>query len=411
MISAPISETLGRKPVYTILFPISLLFSLGAALTNSFAGLAICRFLAGLIGSGSLAVGAGTNSDLFAPKNRAIASSFFLLAPFLGPSLGPVIGGFVSQTKGWRWTQYVILMVGCFSWLFALPQHETYKKAILVARAKRLGLPPPKANLPPGFARIKVLLMITVFRPATMLATESIVSYLSIYTAFNFSVLFAFFAAFPLVFQSPYPEIQVYHFTRGESGLVFIGIGLGCGLATALFILIDRLTYQRKHALRQAANDNNPLPPEERLQSAKVGAFLLPVGLFWFAWSARSSVHWISPVLATVAFGMGNLLVFCSVVLYLIDTYGSLSGASAAAANGILRYVAGAVFPLFTIQMYRGMGVSLIHATSCVAYMLTDSQVAWATSLLGFVTILLCPLPFVFDRFGPKIRARSKYAP
>ena len=137
----------------------------------------------------------------------------------------------------------------------------------------------------------------------------------------------------------------------------------------------------------------SPLPPEERLQSAMVGAFLLPVGLFWFAWSARSDVHWISPVLATIPFGMGNLMVFCSVVLYLIDTYGPMGGASAAAANGILRYVAGAVFPLWTIQMYRAMGV------------------AWGTSLLGFVTVGLCALPFLFYRFGARIRQRSAYTP
>ena len=86
-------------------------------------------------------------------------------------------------------------------------------------------------------------------------------------------------------------------------------------------------------------------------------------------------------------------MVFCSVVLYLIDTYGPMGGASAAAANGILRYVAGAVFPLFTVQMYRAMGVQ------------------WGTSLLGFVTVALCVLPFVFWKFGEGIRSRSAYTP
>ena len=90
---------------------------------------------------------------------------------------------------------------------------------------------------------------------------------------------------------------------------------------------------------------------------------------------------------------MGNLMVFCSVVLYNIDTYGPMGGASAAAANGILRYVAGAVFPLWTIQMYRAMGV------------------AWGTSLLGFVTVGLCVLPFAFYKYGAKVRSRSAYTP
>lgn len=87
-IAAPISETFGRKIVYSTLFPISLLFTLGAGLAQNYGTLMICRFLAGTIGSGGLAVGAGTNSDLFPPLTRAAVASVFLLAPFAGPALG-----------------------------------------------------------------------------------------------------------------------------------------------------------------------------------------------------------------------------------------------------------------------------------------------------------------------------------
>ncbi|KAL2404435.1 hypothetical protein ABEF93_004705 [Exophiala dermatitidis] len=68
-------------------------------------------------------------------------------------------------------------------------------------------------------SKINFIIMVTILRPLRMLVTESIVLFFSIYTAFNFSVLFAFFAAFPIVSQSPYPAIQVYHFNTGESGL------------------------------------------------------------------------------------------------------------------------------------------------------------------------------------------------
>lgn len=36
--------------------------------------------------------------------------------------------------------------------------------------------------------------------------------------------------------------------------------------------------------------------------------------------------------------------------MYLVDTYGPTNGASAMAANGLLRYTCGAIFPLFTVQ-------------------------------------------------------------
>lgn len=76
---------------------------------------------------------------------------------------------------------------------------------------------------------------------------------------------------------------------------------------------------------------------------------------------------------------------------YLVDVYHALNGASAMAANGLLRYTFGAVFPLFTVQMYRGLGIP------------------WAGSLLGFFSLLLLPIPWVLFRWGDKIRQRSSY--
>lgn len=43
-----------------------------------------------------------------------------------------------------------------------------------------------------------------------------------------------------------------------------------------------------------------------------IGSLGLPIGLFWFAWTAKREVHWISPVLAAVPFAWGNLCIFVS---------------------------------------------------------------------------------------------------
>jgi hypothetical protein len=79
-------------------------------------------------------------------------------------------------------------------------------------------------------------------------------------------------------------------------------------------------------------------------------------------------------------------------VMYLMDFYGPRYGASAMAANNLLRYLIGAAFPLFAVQMYKGLGIG------------------WATSLLGFVQLALTPIPWLFYRYGPRLRERTKYA-
>lgn len=86
--SAPLSEKHGRKIVYLTSSPLFMLFTLGAGFSKNIGSLLVCRFFAGVTGSPALAVGAGTNADLFPPAIRALTTSIFMMAPFLGPALG-----------------------------------------------------------------------------------------------------------------------------------------------------------------------------------------------------------------------------------------------------------------------------------------------------------------------------------
>jgi hypothetical protein len=249
-----------------------------------------------------------------------------------------------------------------------------------------------------------MLLTITLFRPIRMLVSEPIVLLYSIYNAFTFSVLFAFFEAYPFVFMG------VYHFKIWEYGLTFLGIGVGVVLGAIGAILVDLLVYQKM--VREGGEKIQKQGPEQRLYIGMIGDLCLPIGsvlqnshqvvaghsiltyysLIWFALTAKSSVHWIVPVLAGIPFAFGNVTVFISAALYMLDVYGPLSGASAMAANGLLRYTMGAAFPLFTVQMYEKLGVQ------------------WATLLLAFVCVLMVPIPWVFYKFGPGIRRKSPYS-
>ena len=302
-IAAPISETRGRRVVYLTTIPLAAIFILGAGWSQSITALVVLRFLAGTIGSPCLAVLAGSSADIWPPQTRATATSIVVLAPFFGPALGPAAGGYIAQTKGWRWSQWTILFALVPIYLFGLGIQETYKKIILTNRAKKLNIAPPQQNVK-GAARLKILLTVTVVRPLKMVFTEPIVGFVSLYTGFNFSVLFGFFEAIPIVFH------EVYHFDRGSSGLIFLAVSIGCVLATLTNLLLNSIYYQREYRKSLKEGRGGVVAPEHRLYAAMFGSLAVPIGLFWFAWSSRSSVHWISPALATIPFALGNLAIF-----------------------------------------------------------------------------------------------------
>jgi hypothetical protein len=87
-----------------------------------------------------------------------------------------------------------------------------------------------------------------------------------------------------------------------------------------------------------------------------LGATLLPIGLFIFAWTSPPPIHYIVPILSSVPFGTGFLLIFTGVQVYIVDSYG-VYAASALAANAVQRGVLATVFPLFSVRLYEKLGL------------------------------------------------------
>ncbi len=58
-----------------------------------------------------MACGGGTIADLLPKEERGAATALFTAEPLLGPAIGPIIGGFVTQALGWRWTFYLVLIL------------------------------------------------------------------------------------------------------------------------------------------------------------------------------------------------------------------------------------------------------------------------------------------------------------
>ncbi|KAK6458967.1 putative transporter of major facilitator superfamily [Scheffersomyces xylosifermentans] len=392
VLTAPLSEIIGRRWIYITSLPIAMLFIMGVGLAQNIHTILVLRFFCGYFSSPALSIAGGTIADLWSDKPEELSQSvaLFCLAPFLGPVLGPIIGNFAGQYKGWKWAAAWVLLMFCGAiYPFILITPETYKPIILKNRAIKRGMKVEAAKF--NLAFVKRIIIYDLFRPVEMLFKEQIVSFMSFYIAFVFAVLFGFFEAYPIIFRG------VYHMQPGVSGLPFLGVGIGLVGGVIFYIIMDKVKYFPKNAdgTRGKRDENGNFvwdPPERKLLFGKIGAVCLPISLFWLGWTGRNdSVHWMAPAAAGVPFGFGLILVFFSVILYFSMSFPPMSVASAVAANNLLRYLLASVFPLFTVQMYERLHIS------------------WASTLFAFIALAMVPVPFVFAWIGPRMRANSPY--
>ncbi|KAL8929385.1 MAG: hypothetical protein Q9172_000558 [Xanthocarpia lactea] len=384
----PLSELRGRKlPLVIGMFGFSI-FSVASATAKDLQTVLLTRFFGGVFGSCPLAVVAAVFSDMFDNKTRGLAITVFSMTVFSGPLLAPFIGGFIimNPTLGWRWTQYLVAIMGFLAFALDLVfLEETYppvvleqKAAMLRRRTRNWGIHAKQEEIEVDF---RELITKNFSRPLRLLFTEPIVLLLSIYMAFIYGLLYLFLTAYPIVFQ------QIHGFNPGVGGLPFFGMIMG-ELSAGVYIALTQPAYNRK----LEANGGVPIP-EWRLFPVILGGVSFTAGLFWFAWSGyQASTHWIVPTLSGILTGFGLLAIFLQSLNYLVDAY-LMFAASAIAANTFLRSICGAVFPLFASQMFQGLGVE------------------WAGTLLGFIALILVPIPVIFWKYGARIRARSAFAP
>ena len=261
---------------------------------------------------------------------------------------------------------------------------ETYAPLLLRKRAQRLSqitgkVYCSKLDLERGEVSVKDAFGAALLRPWILLFAEPIVLLLSIYMAVVYGTLYMLFGAYPIVFQ------EIRGWSEGVGSLPFLGV------MTGMMIAVAANMWDNKRYIRVSKQHHGFAPPETRLVPTMVGGFAVPVGLFWFAWTNGTNVHWIVSIIAGAPFGFGMVLVFLSIMTYLVDAY-TIYAASVLAANSVIRSCFGAGFPLFTTYMYHNLG---IH---------------WASCIPAFLAVACMPFPFLFYRYGPQIRRRCKYA-
>lgn len=236
-------------------------------------------------------------ADIWTPQQRVIAFPIFGIFGFLGPLLGPTVGGWVGQssTLTWRWVEWIPLCIaGGFLALFLLLMPETYAPVILQWKAKHLRTITANqsfvAEIDVGRESLVQRLKVALSRPFVIFFSEPIVMLLTLYLTLIYMITFSFFSGFPYIFG------DTYGFSQGITNTMFVGIATGVCFNLALIPILYR-HGTKEMAKAKARGDPKP-PPEIQLWWAMIGAPALPISLFWIAWSTYPSVSYWSPLIA-----------------------------------------------------------------------------------------------------------------
>ncbi|KAK5132524.1 hypothetical protein LTR08_008908 [Meristemomyces frigidus] len=395
MVLAPLSEYYGRSPVYIGSWFILVIFQIPLALAPNIETVIICRLIQGFGGSAPLSNTGGTVSDLWERNESGKAMMVYGASSTFGPPFALVLSGYIVQQLGWHMLFWIFMIITGGLWvIMVLTLPETRHSIILEKKAKRVRktLAKEGAVSPAVFENISdahnkaekrsihTLFAVNLTRPIRFLLTEPITMGAAAYNGFIYGIVYLFNTAFPIVFGP-----GGHDFNTGEWGLAFLGLALGTLAAAACHPL------QERYYLKCVAANNGKGVPEARMYQARFGAFLLPISLFWFAWTSYPSIPWIVPIIASAFFGAGIYIVILGVLNYVVDSYQTYS-ASALAGVILVRNVVGAGFPLFAAQMYGKLGPE------------------WASTLLAFLSIIFAPIPIWWFYRGEQLRMKSPWA-
>ncbi|RPD78920.1 MFS general substrate transporter [Lentinus tigrinus ALCF2SS1-7] len=380
----PLSEQFGRRAV---LIPCYALFTVGAALSPNSASIMVFRLLGGIFSAAATPIAPALLADIWDPSTREKALTYLGFLSFVGPTLGPLVGGLMAGAHiSWQWIFWLLtILSGISTSMVIITQRETYCPLLLARKAElhRKETRDPRYQAQFELVQKQTLvarLHATLAKPFVLFVREPALIAVTLYLGFIGGCLYMLFEAYPVVFE------EGHHFPSSSLGLAYLPVTAGGVITMVIYLWAFQPYYERK--VQQYAPE--PIPPEERLLMAVWAAPLFSITFFWFGWTSFPGMNFWAPLMSGLLMGMSTLALIVSLLNYIIDVY-VYAAASALGAGTVLRSIFGAIFPLFSAQMFRALNPR------------------WASTLVGCIAVLMIPIPVLLMRYGPVLRAKSRY--
>lgn len=354
----PASEVVGRKSLWIGCNLFYVLWNSLCPVGKSKGTLVAGRFLAGSGASVGITLTGPIMADMFRPEHRGRSLAVATVIPYLGPALGPIVGGVMSQHVSWPWLFWVLSIfdfaVVVVGWVVV---KESYMPVLLCRLGKDDAVTANTlwTKLRPAFVR-----------PFRLLITRPVVPLLSLVMAVQFGTYTLALSIYATIF------IEEYHQSPTNSSLHYIAMALGATVASQAGAHLTDYIY--KH-LKASTRDGEGLAvPEYRIPMLALGTVLVPTGLVWMGWSIATHEHWIMVDIGAAIFSCGGMVTAQAILAYLLDEF-TTSAASANAAARWLNNVLGFAFPLFAPQVFRTLGYGRGCSVLALAWIVLASPV------------------------------------
>ncbi|PSR80325.1 major facilitator superfamily transporter multidrug resistance [Coniella lustricola] len=406
------ADTGGRRPAYVICFVIYIGANIGVALCQTYGSLLGLRCLQSAGSASTVALCQAVLADTITSGERGQYIGITILPIVLAPSLGPVLGGILSQYLGWRsifWFLTIIASVTLILMLFFFPEtcrqlvgdgsvrpHPIYKTLWQVIKDSRRKRKAKEANDSEQLHRIttstsrKSVHKLSVnfgnpFDSVTILL-EPLLGLLLLYSG----IVFAGFYAISTAMSEQLKEL--YDFSEIEIGLMYLPMAGGSIVAALVVGKSINWNYQR-HAKRlgmsltRGRQDDLSNFPIERAR-LEVGLPLLALStcvVFAWGWALQYKSSIAVPAVLMFLVGLGMVGFSNTSSVLIVDIYPGKAGA-ATAANNLTRCLIGAAATAVITPLIKGVGSG------------------WAFTVFGFLYLLGAPLLFLIMKNGIKWR-------
>ena len=410
MFFGALADSGGRRPAYIACFVIYIGANIGLALAPGYGAILGLRCLQSAGSSSTVALCSAVVADVVTSAERGKYIGYTVVSIVLAPSLGPVIGGLLSQSLGWRWIFWFLTIISSATLvliLVFLPEtcrpivgngsitppkiYQSFWQMMQLkkrqkARANDIERQVTTGSQTPRNFKFKMpnllgsLLMLTEVETFHILIPSSIV----------FAGFYCLATAMPTEFQKNYGYNEI------EVGLMYLPLAVGSIIAALVAGPAINWNYKR-HCVkagmpvqnsRQADLSNFPIE-QARLEIGLPLLGLAAVCLISWGWVMQANVSPAGPAIISCLLGVGMIGFNNTTNALLIDIHLGKAG-TATAANNVTRCLVGAGASAAVVPMINAMGVG------------------WAFTLIGGIYVLCVPSLLLVQWRSIKWRKQKK---